>query len=92
MNASELRKIKLFNRYGDDIRLEEVEKGKFALRGTDGSIRVIYNDMEKDEIHAVDPSGGPFLAIGDHVDEMTITKICHDKDLKCFVLFVEHKK
>lgn len=61
-----MKRIDLYNRYGDKVYLEQEDNGDWFFRG-DGSAfdhhRVIFEEDNK-TIHAVDPSGGPYLAIG----------------------------
>ena len=66
--------IKLYNRYGDNIYLENLENNKWVLRGGDDYYRVIF-DKSPDDIKAVDPSGGPFLSVGDKVEGKEIIEI-----------------
>lgn len=65
--------IKLYNRYGDNIYLENLAENKWILRGGD-HYRVIF-DKSPNDIKAVDPSGGPFLSIGDKVEGKEIIEI-----------------
>ena len=54
--------IKLFNRYGDDIYLEQAQDGSniYYLKGDLSYMRIIG---EPDNIDAIDPSGGPYMAV-----------------------------
>ena len=54
--------LKLYNRYGDNIYLEYIGGDEWILRGVE-YCRVIFN-KDPNDIKAVDPSGGPFLAEG----------------------------
>ena len=65
--------IKLYNRYGDNVYLENLEENKWVLRG--GNYCRIIFDKSPDDIEAVDPSGGPFLAVGGKVEGKEIIEI-----------------
>lgn len=67
-------KINLFNRDGADLWLEPKtwtlkvdDSHKYAL----DFMRLIGDE----EIEAVDPSGGPFISVGDILGEYKVTKI-----------------
>lgn len=57
-------KIKLPNRYGQNIYLEQVSPNKYKLTGDLSYMRIGHNP-ETCQIEFVDPSGGPFLAVND---------------------------
>ena len=59
-----MEKIKLHNRYGDDVHLERIGGYKFRLGGDLGYSRFGYADKEMTKIDFIDPSGGPFMQIG----------------------------
>ena len=80
MSALDKKKIKLFNRYGDDTYLEQVEGDTYLLHADSTYIRVIYEEDKPGKIFAVDPPGGPFLNVGDHVEDMVIKEIIHKKE------------
>lgn len=74
--------IQLYNRYGLDVHLEELEDDKWIFTGEDDAFeyhRVIFEKGHK-ELHAVDPSGGPYLCIGYVVEDKTVTSIKQDKE------------
>lgn len=54
--------LKLYNRYGDNVYLEHLEGDEWILRGSEHT-RIIF-DKDPNDIKAIDPSGGPFLAEG----------------------------
>lgn len=68
------------SRYGETRRLVRVEDNKYILSGIIYSTRVGYNDNDKTNIAFVDPDGGPFLAVGDHLDKDTIINAIEWKD------------
>ena len=75
------RMIQLPNRYGYDVHLEQIEGDQYLFDGDNNAFeyhRVIF-EKSPDEIHAVDPSGGPYLSIGYVVGKQTVTKIVHEK-------------
>lgn len=65
-----MMKINLPNRYNDNNYLLKVDENKYQLV-TEYSCRIIYND--NNTIYAIDPSGGPYLAIGSKVNNKVIT-------------------
>ena len=70
------------NRYGDEYRFVSVDENTLTIEGElkywryggkEGVDGVDINDLG-----FVDPSGGPFLAVGDQIEGRTITKISVD--------------
>lgn len=64
--------IKLYNRYNDKVYLEHLDGNKWALKGEDNVFlycRIGFADADNKTIDFVDPSGGPFLAIGGRVKD-----------------------
>ncbi len=67
-----MKKIKLYNRDGADLWLENIKDNQWQLKVDKNHeyciqyIRVIGNYPK--EIEAIDPSGGPFLSKGDVLD------------------------
>lgn len=79
---TEKKIIKLYNRYKEDICLEQIEENIFKFISVTSSdfifnhMRVGYADNEYKEISFIDPPGGPFLRVGaDISDEYSIKKI-----------------
>ena len=69
-----MKEIVLSNRYNDEVKLVHQEGNDYLLHmGGDGWLRVGKNN--EGEIAFVDPSGGPFLALGHKVENKTIEKI-----------------
>jgi hypothetical protein len=81
-----MEKIKLYNRDGADLWLEKVreiepnifecklicnEKHKYCLQYT----RYIYENGINSDIISIDPSGGPFISLGDEFGNCKIIKI-----------------
>lgn len=56
-------KIKLYNRYNENIWLEKKNELEYSLEGNLDYCRIIFEDNECTIIQAVDPSGGPFISI-----------------------------
>ena len=67
-----MKKIKLYNRDGADLWLENIKDNQWQLKVDNKHkyclqyLRVIGNYPK--EIEAIDPSGGPFLSKGDVLD------------------------
>lgn len=80
-NKKENETYPLFNRDGDNVYLEELKPNKYLLHTPSQYIRVINSSKNKDLIMAIDPSGGPFISIGNPITEINET-----------VKFIEHKK
>lgn len=98
---TEKKVIKLYNRYNEDICLEQVKENIFKLISVNSSdfifnhMRVGYADNECKEISFIDPPGGPFLMVGDNIgNEYSIEKIeckVYDKSIPCdWVLLVKN--
>ena len=61
-----MREYKLYNRYGVDVRLREVEDGKWLYVIPEKEmewIRYGTDPAKEDAIWMVDPSGGPYISI-----------------------------
>ena len=66
------------NRYSDEYWYEEVEEGVLAVRGGLDHWRFGAHPEGKIDMNRLamcDPSGGPYLTIGDKVEGRTITNI-----------------
>ena len=59
-----MKTIKLNNRSGLNIYLEEVDKNVYAIKGNESYYRVGYQDKECTKIDFIDPDGGPFIKVG----------------------------
>ena len=63
-------KVKLYNRYGDEVNIEFIGKNEFVLNspliGGEDSCQASYEKLPNGEIkyYSVDPSGGPFITLG----------------------------
>ena len=76
-------RIDLPNRYREHIYLEQDDNGDWWLTGDGNALayhRVIFSEDGSHKIHAIDPSGGPFLCIGYVVGDKTVTDIEFIKD------------
>lgn len=63
-------------RYGYRHKLKHVSDNKWSLEidpKSSGTYRIIGN--YPNDIYAIDPDGGPFLAVGGKVDKYTIKSI-----------------
>lgn len=68
--------IKLPNRYGLSILLEHIKDNNWKLKiPPKNPYRIIG---EKDNIRAVDPPGGPFIAIGSKIENKIVIDISND--------------
>ena len=80
--------ILLSNRYGDQNYLRQIDKNKYKYEGKNDYLRVGYKGAtQEDGYQFIDPSGGPFMAIGSEVfgieGKITeITKVDNDFILK----------
>jgi hypothetical protein len=66
--------MKYKNRYGDLFTFEENEQGNVQWSGNFKHYRAGYKD-NPDEPTYIDPSGGPFISIGDSMDEFGLDGI-----------------
>lgn len=82
-NKKENNTFPLFNRDGDNVYLEELKPNKYLLHTPSQYMGVINSDRNKDLIIAIDPSGGPFISIGNPITEIneTVKFISHKKDV-----------
>lgn len=68
--------IILPNRYGDKNRLVHVGENTYVLNfDPNGSCCRLIFDEDPGSIKAVDPSGGPFISVGDEVDGRVVKEI-----------------
>lgn len=68
-------RIDLPNRDGMKVWLEKVEGEKYLLKiEKDYPIQVTYSSNNKEDISAVDPSGGPMIYVGCFVDDKNYVK------------------
>lgn len=62
-----MTKIKLNNRYNSNLWLEHIENKLWTIKSENKDdlygLRLIFENDNK-TIHAIDPSGGPFLNVG----------------------------
>ena len=84
--------ISLYNRDGFKTYLEPIMNNAYVLRSEIETMRVIYDKDADGPIRAVDPAGGPFMSIGDIIDNREIEKIEHNKDLKGFTICLQTRK
>lgn len=78
MKLNVLKKIKLYNRYCDDVHLEPISENKYILKCPGEYIRVGYHsveDFEKHNYSFIDPPGGPFISVGKELDGKIVSKI-----------------
>lgn len=61
--------IILTSRYNDKYKLHKVEDKKYKIDPSIGSFRAGLIPNDSNHYSFIDPSGGPFLAIGDKVPE-----------------------
>ena len=73
-----MNRIDLPNRYREHVYLEQDDNGDWWFTGEEGAFayhRVIFSEGDDHKIHAVDPSGGPFLCVGYIIGDKTVTNI-----------------
>ena len=71
-----MKTIKLPNRYGLSILLEHIKDNDWKLKiPSKNPYRIIGN---KGNIQAVDPPGGPFIAVGDKIENKIVVNISDD--------------
>ena len=72
-----MRKIKLENRDGLDLYMEEMEPCKWKLTGAPEWMifNVSYEDSDCKHVRFIDPAGGPLIGIGSVIDDEVITSI-----------------
>ena len=58
-------KLDLHNTKGQKNYIEFIGNNEWALRGTTDYLRIIYEDKNKSKIIAIDPLGGPYMAINE---------------------------
>lgn len=79
--------IILYNRDGINAKLKYIVDNKYLLITDLPTMGLTYSPTNKDEIVAVDPSGGPCLSIGSEViDGMFVKNINHSKSLCGFII------
>lgn len=61
--------IILKSRYNDQYKLYKVEDKKYKVDPSMGSFRAGLIPDDPNHFSFIDPSGGPFLAVGDRVPE-----------------------
>lgn len=76
-----MRKIKLENRDGLDLYMEEIEPCRWKMTGVPewGTYNVSYDDSECKHIRFIDPTGGPLMGVGSVIDDEVVTGISWEK-------------
>lgn len=97
--------IKLFNRYKEDVHLEKVKDNIYKLITEDPYMRcgyfpdvhdvMEYEKQEEKQYSFVDPSGGPFISVGEHIyteddKKMLIIDITSRKGIPHFHIKLQH--
>lgn len=70
------KRIELFNRYYKNVYLEQVSEHEYQLHGPEDSFQYMRIGFNNDEtgkpdytdISFIDPDGGPFLQVGNKID------------------------
>lgn len=86
-----MKYFELKSRYGDITKLIPVKNNIYKLDFTENpySYRIILEEDNK-TIKALDPSGGPFISIGNEVlPGLKVTSIYKDEELKSLVLTLD---
>ncbi len=94
-------RIELYNRYYKGVYLEQISEHEYQLYGPDETFHYMRIGFNNDingkpnytDINFIDPDGGPFLCVGNKIDEdKIITSIISMKiENKC-VYIIEIKK
>lgn len=71
-----MKTIKLPNRYGLSILLEHIKDNDWELKIPPKNPYRIIGD--NGNILAVDPPGGPFIAVGDKIENKIVVNISND--------------
>ena len=71
-----MKTIKLPNRYGLSILLEYIKDNDWKLKIPPKNPYRIIGD--NGNIRAVDPPGGPFIAVGDKIENQFVVNISND--------------
>lgn len=71
-----MKTIKLPNRYGLSILLEYIKDNDWKLKIPPKNPYRIIGD--NDNIRAIDPPGGPFIAVGDKIENKIVVNISND--------------
>lgn len=71
-----MKTIKLPNRYGLSILLEHIKDNDWKLKISPKNPYRIIGD--NGNIRAVDPPGGPFIAVGDKIENKIVVNISND--------------
>ena len=90
------KNIKLFNRDGADMWLVYNNDDNYYYFVTTDYFYNKYwsvhtNPNNPDEIIAVDPSGGPFMAIGEYIDDKLILTKIEDNPKGGFKFYIEYE-
>ena len=75
-------RIDFFNRYGSKVFLEQEEGNTYYLKEDKEALMsmiVAYYPIHKKEIIAIDPSGGPYIAIGTIIEDYEVESITSTK-------------
>lgn len=76
-----MKKVKLYNRYRYDVHLTEVAENKWELfMDKNASWYRLSPTNAPNELRMVDPSGGPYMAVGFEFDGKTVKKIIVEND------------
>lgn len=62
------------NRYGDKYHWEGLTSNTYKFNMTGNSLKYCRT-IGGEDIHAFDPSGGPYVAVGEEIDGKPITRI-----------------
>ena len=72
------------NRYGDEYTFEKIDDNTYTINGDLKYWRFGgkegQSDIDQNDLGFVDPSGGPFIAVGSKIEGRTITRISAKTD------------
>ena len=76
-----MKRIPLYNRYNDNLYLENIKDNNWVLKAKDPDdlsyMRIGFTDASHEVIDFIDPSGGPFMEVGNSIEGKEITGITH---------------
>lgn len=81
-------KIKLYNRYNDEVYLEKIKDNKYKLIHRSPYIKLGTIDGVKDKYNFIDISGGPMISLKDKLSVGVVKSISISDD-SSYIIEVE---
>ena len=73
------------NRYGNEYHFEQINDNTYTIKGELSywrfGAREGQDQMDMTNLGFVDPSGGPFIQLGDHIGERKIVRIAAEGNI-----------